>query len=105
MPFEVFKTAPAFINNERVWIVRLSVELVCEHAGLSRCLHRRLGERLLDPSAGTCAHAKTRDESERLVAVTDLGRKCSDNSANLVLFGSIHHVFPSVRLQTRRSTD
>lgn len=32
---EVIKTAPAFVNDERIGIVRLPVELVCERAGLS----------------------------------------------------------------------
>jgi hypothetical protein len=71
------------------------VELIGDHAGFSRCLHRRLGERFVDPRAGTLTHAKMRDESDRPVAVTDLSRKGSDNFANLVCFGALHHAAPS----------
>jgi hypothetical protein len=84
MPLKIFKTPPAFIDNKSIWIVRLQMKLVCDHASFSRSLRRRLGERFHDPRASAPAHTKAPDDSQWTMAVSDLGFERGDNPAYFI---------------------
>ena len=89
---EIIKAAPAFVHDERVSIVCLSMELIGQHTSLSRCLRGGLAEGCREPRACTGTYAKARDNRQGLTPIAELTLKRIDNSADFICSRGVHDV-------------